>query len=182
MELDNRSIAALLATATISFAPSVILTLFPNFNQVDGSVFFTLGKCLAAGGLLGDVFLHVLPHAAGGGEHAGEEVGQMLLVGFSVFMMFDMFVRTVNGNGSSCKHSHADHNGNGYSNGTSSLAMKKNWTDLFSSSTVLLNLVADSLHNFTDGLTIGASFGASSYSDKASVFSVMQSSGGIAFI
>jgi len=169
----SSSVAALIATSTISFAPSIILVLFPNFQS--DSLALSLGKCLAAGGLLGDVFLHVLPHAS---EHDPEAVGWMLLIGFCSFFLFDLIVRSVNG-GHCHKHGHGDGKAvNGDSKGE---GKGKSWSEIFTSSTVLLNLAADSLHNFTDGLSIGASFGAASgHSHEMTVFELIQSRGGVA--
>jgi len=164
--MNAQTIAALLATSTISFAPSIILVLFPNFDT--DSLALSLGKSLAAGGLLGDVFLHTLPHS----QHDDKDVnvGAWVLVGFCSFLAMDMLVRTVNGNdhdhhdnhahnkGHSHSHSHANTNGTTKSTETTYTAS----VDKFASSTVLLNLAADSLHNFTDGVAIGTSFAASS--------------------
>eukprot|EP00814_Leptocylindrus_danicus_P020701 CAMPEP_0116039826 /NCGR_PEP_ID=MMETSP0321-20121206/23895_1 /TAXON_ID=163516 /ORGANISM="Leptocylindrus danicus var. danicus, Strain B650" /LENGTH=328 /DNA_ID=CAMNT_0003519325 /DNA_START=1 /DNA_END=987 /DNA_ORIENTATION=- len=184
--MNAQTIAALLATSTISFAPSIILVLFPNFDT--DSLALSLGKSLAAGGLLGDVFLHTLPHS----QHDDKDVnvGAWVLVGFCSFLAMDMLVRTVNGNdhdhhdnhahnkGHSHSHSHANTNGTTKSTETTYTAS----VDKFASSTVLLNLAADSLHNFTDGVAIGTSFAASSptTSVDTSVLSVIRSRGGLA--
>eukprot|EP00816_Leptocylindrus_hargravesii_P011800 CAMPEP_0196820998 /NCGR_PEP_ID=MMETSP1362-20130617/77399_1 /TAXON_ID=163516 /ORGANISM="Leptocylindrus danicus, Strain CCMP1856" /LENGTH=347 /DNA_ID=CAMNT_0042200053 /DNA_START=220 /DNA_END=1264 /DNA_ORIENTATION=- len=181
--MNAPTIAALLATSTISFAPSIILVLFPNFDT--DSLALSLGKSLAAGGLLGDVFLHTLPHSQG---HDDVNVGAWVLVGFCSFLAMDMLVRTVNGNHDHVHdhvhahkgHSHSRHANN---NGTTKSA-ETTYTasvDKFASSTVLLNLAADSLHNFTDGVAIGTSFAASSpTSVNTSVLSVIRSRGGLA--
>ena len=175
--MDASTAAALLATSTISFAPSIILVLFPNFDT--DSVALSLGKSLAAGGLLGDVFLHTLPHSQ---AHDNGNVGVWVLVGFCSFLAMDMLVRTVNGGSHTHARSHSSHANNGTKEDvvtiTSSSAPPT--VDKFASSKVLLNLAADSLHNFTDGVAIGTSFAASPTGVDASVLSVIRSRGGLA--
>jgi zinc transporter 7 len=162
-------IAALLSTGLISLVPNLILLAFPNYAVGEGSSspFLTLGQALAAGGLLGDVFLHTLPSASGGVE----SVELMVLLGFTIFLMVDMLIRSLGGGHS---HSHTDeaddekkHNGH-----THQGKPRK--------SVVVLNLVADALHNFTDGLAIGASFALSNTQEDMSVTSLLLSRGGLA--
>jgi zinc transporter 7 len=125
---------------------------------------------LAFGGLLGDVFLHTLPSATGGVE----AVELMVLLGFTLFLMVDMLIRSLGG-GHSHSHSHTDEvhdekkpNGQHTHQGTPR------------KSVVVLNLVADALHNFTDGLAIGASFALGNTPKDMSVTSLLLSRGGLA--
>lgn len=159
MVASNAIIAALLSTGLISLAPNVLLVLFPHYASGEGesSKFLALGQALASGGLLGDVFLHTIPHAQG--QH---DVGLWVLLGFGIFLVCDMMIRSLG-------HSHAhQHNKEDHSHQESS---KK--------STVILNLAADALHNFTDGLAIGASFAFESVEDL-SVATLLASRGGLA--
>jgi len=174
------AIAAYISTGLISLAPNLILLLFPNYSsnsqQQDGdsSIVLSLGQALAAGGLLGDVFLHTLPHSI----HSSDNVGLIVLAGFLVFLVFDMFVRSLGG-GHSHQHSPED--------GKESSKEKKG--SIFNSN-VILNLTADALHNFTDGLAIGASFATSpslqhqshDAFSMSSIVSILRSRGGFASI
>ena len=168
MVAQNPVIAALSSTALISLAPNVLLLFFPHFASGEGerSRLLSLGQALAAGGLLGDVFLHTIPHAAG-----GEEVGLWILLGFAIFLTTDMLMRSLGG------HSHHDHHSKKPQDDDSNHSHKQS----LKASAVLLNLVADAMHNFTDGLAIGASFSSIS-SDTSSVLSLMKSRGGLATV
>uniref|UniRef100_A0A7S0AYV9 Uncharacterized protein n=1 Tax=Minutocellus polymorphus TaxID=265543 RepID=A0A7S0AYV9_9STRA len=197
-------IAALLSTLLISLAPNIILFLSPNFGSHDGTAkrqnaALSIGQALAAGGLLGDVFLHTLPHAyadeAADHHHNDSDtakrvsIGLLVLLGFTVFFCFDMLVRSVGGD---AHHHHChDHSMNQHvAEGDNSMAAEKGQKELppatpsmrrIFNSTILLNLAADSLHNFTDGLAIGASFAASAAQHQAeSVMTLLKSRGGVA--
>jgi zinc transporter 7 len=162
--------AALLSTGLISLAPNLILLAFPRYTAGSGvhSHLLQLGQALAAGALLGDVFLHVLPHASA----TDPNVGAWILVGFSVFFAADLLIRSLEQQQYEPHHqSHSHHHGKADSK-SNPLSKKESshqipdendddsslsTTDI-KVSTVLLNLAADALHNFSDGLAIGASF------------------------
>ena len=63
--------SAIGATFLISLAPAAILPIMPT--PAAGDVQPAL-HCFASGSMLGDVFLHILPHTLGGG-HGGHEHG-----------------------------------------------------------------------------------------------------------
>mmetsp|Transcript_12106 Transcript_12106/g.25794 ORF Transcript_12106/g.25794 Transcript_12106/m.25794 type:complete len:361 (-) Transcript_12106:90-1172(-) len=223
--------AAFLSTGLISLAPNVLLFLFPNYGATsghghDGSgrAILSLGQALAAGGLLGDVFLHSLPECFGDayGDHdhheehnhhdhhhdhhdhddhhehgTGAGIGLLVILGFAVFLVLDIIVRSFE-EISGVEHNHAHSNlpeGNkGKGTTCNGEARTKNdskttW-QRFLSSSVLLNLLGDAMHNFTDGLAIGASFSATKLSDDQALapfvswttFSLLKSKGGLASI
>ncbi len=130
MVSQNAIVAAFSSTALISLAPNVLLLLFPQFSSGGGhnSSFLSLGQSLAAGGLLGDVFLHVVPHS--GGDHG---VGLWILLGFAVFLLMDMILRSM-GDGHNHDHDH-DHKDS------------KKSKEAIKTSSILLNMTADAMHN-----------------------------------
>lgn len=151
-------IAALLSTTAISLAPNIILFLSPNFtssHQNKSNPLLKIGQALAAGALIGDVFLHTLPHmmvdscSGGHGHDVAETLGLSILFGFCAFFAFDCLVRAF-GEEDTHHHTHGAHGS----------AADKSGTKIFSP-TVILNLASDAMHNFTDGLAIGASFAVS---------------------
>jgi len=123
---------------------------------------------------------------------SGEEVGMMVLMGFSVFLVMDVIVRSFgddhhhHGHGHSHANCHAQENGgtkqmNGENTTTTTAAAAAGGGQRFLSSSVLLNLTADALHNFTDGLAIGASYAASSSTlTQTSLYTLLKSHGGLA--
>jgi hypothetical protein len=147
MVSQNAVIAAFSSTALISLAPNVLLLLFPNFASGDGqnhSPILSLGQCLAAGGLLGDVFLHVVPHNAGGGH----DVGLYILLGFTIFLIVDMIMRSISGSSHSHNHQHGhQHNEKKKNNDDDNDNGNDDDDSKSSSATIFLNLTADALHN-----------------------------------
>ncbi|XP_077447128.1 zinc transporter Slc39a7 [Stigmatopora argus] len=182
MELWTQAIGA---TLLISAAPFLILFLIPvqsNSDQHQNLLKVLLS--FASGGLLGDAFLHLIPHALephshhGEDAHGGEEarqhghshggahghmmsVGLWVLAGIVAFLMVEKFVRLLKG-GHSHGHSHgsvkekdSDGEEEKKKKGSKKKKVEKS-ADIKVSG--YLNLAADFTHNFTDGLAIGASF------------------------
>ncbi|GAB1607420.1 hypothetical protein Ahia01_001025500 [Argonauta hians] len=170
---------AIAATVAISAAPVLILLFIPLENTKENLPFLKILLSFASGGLLGDAFLHLIPHAASQNSHPSEHQhghshdaghnhdlssGLWVLSGIIVFLSVEKTVRYLKG---SHGHSHTpppakktsddedkkkkDKVKNAPSKGKSPAQ-----TDIAVSG--YLNLAADFAHNFTDGLAIGASF------------------------
>ncbi|XP_077600052.1 zinc transporter Slc39a7 [Stigmatopora nigra] len=182
MELWTQAIGA---TLLISAAPFLILFLIPvqsNSDQHQNLLKVLLS--FASGGLLGDAFLHLIPHALEPHSHHGEDahggqeahqhghshggahghmmsVGLWVLAGIVAFLMVEKFVRLLKG-GHAHGHSHGsvkekDSDGEEEKKKKGSKKKKaEKSVDIKVSG--YLNLAADFTHNFTDGLAIGASF------------------------
>jgi zinc transporter 7 len=166
--------AAVVSTSLISLAPNILLLLFPRYAAGEGehSSSLALGQALAAGGLLGDVFLHTIPHAS-----SADNFGLWILLGFAVFLLVDMLIRSFGGH----SHGHSPQTNSPPKEGSEAAEdhHHQHHSPQYKRSTILLNLAADALHNFTDGLAIGASF-ASVADENSSVVSLLQSRGGLA--
>ncbi|KAK9716787.1 hypothetical protein K7432_006652 [Basidiobolus ranarum] len=176
---ESPMISSFLATAYISLFPNFILFFVPpNIRPSSLNILVSF----AVGGLLGDVFLHLLPQAFLGehGDSLSEEsmkwrnvyVGLGIFGGFLFFFLMDKFMRLASGGGHSHSHSH-----HGESEGKSTAVVEtdtqlrqrkktdesedKKDQQIATRSVNLsayLNLIADMTHNFTDGLAIAASF------------------------
>ncbi|CDS13700.1 hypothetical protein LRAMOSA05874 [Lichtheimia ramosa] len=178
---------SLLATAYISIFPNLLLYFVPpdiNTGALNVLVSF------AVGGLLGDVFLHLLPHAFLGehvesgamvqvNEQKNVLIGMGIFGGLFFFFVMDKLMRVFNG-GSGHNHHHHHHHQEEEDHATSSAVKKDNnlrqrkkqdkeekehKQDNNNSSNIklsaYLNLLADFTHNMTDGLAMAASFYAS---------------------
>lgn len=116
---------SLMSTLAVSIAPFIILFLIPIDNRVEHKPKLKVLLSFASGGLLGDAFLHLIPHALLSGSHSTESshshshhnseehsdfhghdlrVGLGVLAGIVVFLMVEKFVRIVKGG-----HSHSHH-------------------------------------------------------------------------
>eukprot|EP00559_Dactyliosolen_fragilissimus_P004852 CAMPEP_0184865870 /NCGR_PEP_ID=MMETSP0580-20130426/19487_1 /TAXON_ID=1118495 /ORGANISM="Dactyliosolen fragilissimus" /LENGTH=340 /DNA_ID=CAMNT_0027365245 /DNA_START=185 /DNA_END=1210 /DNA_ORIENTATION=+ len=166
------TVAAVISVTAISLAPNLILFLFPNhlIDNYRAKEILSFGQALAAGGLLGDVFLHSLPHAMEDNENGPdgfEGICISMLIGFLAFFLSDILVRSFGNikNDQSNDHRHIKVKNNAgvkdacIAGDDNKERQENNSMTLFSSK-VILNLVSDSLHNFTDGLAIGSSFAA----------------------
>lgn len=184
---------ATVSTLIISAAPFLILFFVPLDNTKECEPLLKILLSFASGGLLGDAFLHLIPHALVPHVHEspeevhlhshshnqGEEesehghdmsVGLCVLLGIIMFLIVEKAVRIIK----------TDH-GHGHVHKVTEKLSKENKNDkkllkdLNKSDVVskekeeessqseikiagYLNLVADFLHNFTDGLAIGASY------------------------
>ncbi|CAD5230837.1 unnamed protein product [Bursaphelenchus okinawaensis] len=200
------------STVLISLFPCYILTFIPiNSNEDENSskklkVLLALG----AGGLLGDAFLHLIPHAQmahGDGHdhthshsHASGELhephdlslGGWVLGGFFIFFVVEKFVRIVKGEGG-----HGPRKDSGKKKAQhdkESVSKKDKNSDTEHSEedekkhheqhraarlqiAAYLNLIADFMHNFTDGLAIGTSFVAG---EKAMLIQLLTTIGALA--
>jgi len=189
--------SAFISTGIISLAPNILLFLFPNYGSSGhgngGRTILSMSQALAVGGLLGDVFLHTLPDCFADSLDGKndpinefERIGLRVILGFSAFFVLDVFVRSLEEQGGG-GHSHGRHHSNEKDNKKDD--SRPSW-QCFLSSAVLLNLLGDALHNFTDGLAIGATFSvtkmpnsqSSFISWTASAFSLLKSKGGLAAI
>jgi len=193
-------LAAFISTGVISLAPNILLFLFPNYgsgphSHSSATAMLSLGQALAVGGLLGDVFLHTLPecftdahphmHQHHHHHHGSENnIGLRVIFGFSVFLILDIFVRSIEK--TSGGHSHSNNGEKGLNDKCTN--KKQSWRLLLSSA-VLLNLLGDACHNFTDGLAIGATFSLTQIPHSSeeimswtTAFSLLKSRGGLASI
>lgn len=160
------------STLLISAAPIALLFVVPLDNSQQKQPLLKILLAFASGGLLGDAFLHLIPHATMGVEpdhhhhhghaHEGEHhhahdmsVGLWVLAGIVTFLVVEKFVRIVKGG-----HTHSpvpkakeEKKSAGVKSSKKPDAEQK---DIKVAG--YLNLAADFCHNFTDGLAIGASY------------------------
>ncbi|KAI0989829.1 hypothetical protein GJ496_004580 [Pomphorhynchus laevis] len=174
---------ALMATILISVIPYFCLLLIPPMDKNHNIMRMMLS--FSAGALLGDSFLHLIPHVLSELEfvpleEAARRCGQLVLTGIMIFFVIDKIIRANthhHGSGEwQCKVTNSKRNDNNhnpeYSDGEDCELRKrihkkdtainesdKEHTESISPSG-FLSLVADFTHNFTDGIAIGVSFAA----------------------
>ena len=172
-------VKAVTSTLIISAAPFFVLFLVPLDNTKECESVLKILLSFASGGLLGDAFLHLIPHALVPYVHESEEahshthshdhdneevnhvhdisVGLCVLLGIVVFLIVEKAVRIIK-----TDHSHVHvHNVKENKNNKSQKSSKEKEPKKPENEIKIagyLNLVADFLHNFTDGLAIGASY------------------------
>ena len=121
-------VKALASTGLVSAAPVIILLLIPLNNAHEQQELLKVLLSFASGGLLGDAFLHLIPHAISPHSHTGGShehshahshsdehghddshnlrVGLWVLFGIVAFLAVEKFVRYVKG-GHTHGHSHS---------------------------------------------------------------------------
>lgn len=110
----------MLATFYISSIPNFILMAVPA--DLDPASLNTM-IAFATGGLLGDVFLHLVPHAFfGEGDHGARSIvvdekrniviGGAIFAGFAAFFVLDKTMRVLNAQAGNEGHSHSHHGHN----------------------------------------------------------------------
>lgn len=164
-------VRALGSTVFISIVPFLILFFIPIDGTIEKQPLLKVLLSFASGGLLGDAFLHLIPHALvasteeGGHSHSHSHshddehhephdltVGLGVLGGIITFLVVEKFVRMFDGG-----HGHSHGGGDKKKNDDKTKKVKKNKKDDIKIAGYL-NLAADFTHNFTDGLAIGASY------------------------
>lgn len=194
------------STLLISAAPFLILFLVPLDNTKHRESLLKILLSFASGGLLGDAFLHLIPHAmvphiheSSKEEHSHSDshshnddtlehhkhdmsVGLCVLLGIIVFLIVEKVVRIVKSDHS---HSHVHHVPQEESKKKEDAGTKKKDNNAKAITKVskttssdikiagYLNLVADFLHNFTDGLAIGASYIAGNNIGYITTFTIL---------
>lgn len=164
-------VSALSSTVFISIVPFFILFFIPIDGSVEKQPLLKILLSFASGGLLGDAFLHLIPHAlaasggdsehshshshshSGEGEHAPHDttVGLGVLGGIIAFLVVEKTVRLFSGG-----HGHSHAGDKKKNDDKKKKANKEKKEDIKIAG--YLNLAADFTHNFTDGLAIGASY------------------------
>jgi len=159
------------ASFLVSCASLVCLALLPVLSLFKGKSTSTkppqwlinVLSGFAVGAMLGDAFIHQLPHAFGSapahGSHShshshswldaikDQTVALSALGGILVFFLVEKIILQY-GDGAGHGHSHGQCRDAKQANGAAPTKRTAGW----------LNLFADGVHNFTDGMAIGASF------------------------
>ncbi|XP_001605825.1 protein catecholamines up [Nasonia vitripennis] len=195
--LDHKGdvfIQAMGSTLLISCAPFVLLFFVPLDNTSEREPLLKILLSFASGGLLGDAFLHLIPHALPhshdhshdheGGHSHDMSVGLSVLAGIITFLLVEKTVRLIKGDHDHHHHHHGaveekkdtvkekkDTSDKKKNSGSNDKSEKKQPVDIKVAG--YLNLAADFLHNFTDGLAIGASYLAGNSVGYITTFTIL---------
>jgi zinc and cadmium transporter len=134
---------ALVAVAVVSAVSLVgaLTFLLPGMRR---HRFLLMLVAVAAGTLVGDAFLHILPEATAAWDGDATRVGMLAVVGFTAFFLFEVALRG--------RHAHVEaadpeaHH-HGHEHGETKIAPY-----------AYTNLLGDALHNFLDGAAIATAF------------------------
>ncbi|MGB0652543.1 MAG: ZIP family metal transporter [Thermoplasmatota archaeon] len=133
-------IPALLAVAVVSLL-SLVGALSLSFGALRRHSVAIALVALAAGTLLGDVALHILPEATAASGGFTSRLGGYLLGGFVLLFVLEVVLRA--------RHSHAEHIDDPHHDHADTEHIQPfGW----------LNLIGDGLHNLLDGVAIAVSF------------------------
>ena len=124
------SLASVIVVSLISLVGIFALKL--SEDTLKRTIFILVS--LATGGLLGDAFIHILPEAYAH-TAAAMATSVYVLAGIFVFFILEKFLRW--------RHEHVPY-GTHYGNPSHAVGM--------------MNLIADGVHNFIDGMVIAASY------------------------
>ena len=194
-------IQAMGSTLLISAAPFFILFFVPLDNTKEREPFLKILLSFASGGLLGDAFLHLIPHAlphahehhdhdhshGHGGHEEGHShdmsVGLCVLGGIITFLLVEKTVRLIKGDNDHHHHHSSSEKKKQISKEKKNTSEKKEKDEKEESEITpveddikiagYLNLAADFLHNFTDGLAIGASYLAGNSVGYVTTFTIL---------
>lgn len=192
------------STLIISAAPFCILFFVPLDNTKEREPLLKILLSFASGGLLGDAFLHLIPHALVPHSHGNSEthshshehehaehthdmsVGLCVLLGIIVFLIVEKAVRIIK---TDHHHLHVHSTVEKVEEKEKEKERESENKDKKEESNKLvkmseepqdqikiagyLNLVADFLHNFTDGLAIGASYLAGNNIGYITTFTIL---------
>ncbi|CCK71699.1 Zn(2+) transporter YKE4 KNAG_0H02840 [Huiozyma naganishii CBS 8797] len=134
---------ALLATVLLQCVPPAVALLAARTTGALSSG--TTATAFALGTLLGDVFLHLIPHCDPG------SLGVGLFAGFVAFLALDRVAAVLQGGATSHSHSHS----HSHVHGTQE-------TQGEHAPSLLLNVISDAAHNATDGIALASAFYKSS--------------------
>ncbi len=129
--MENIAIQAIAATTIVSLISLIIAILLVNISSRVKLPLILL-VAFAAGSLVGDVFLHLLPEI-----DYNDELAMFVLLGIGLSLLLEAGIHCYNG-----RHQHE----------VEVSADKKNIALPY------LSLISDSLHNLLDGISIAASF------------------------
>jgi len=150
---------ALISTGIISVIGNVGIVIYLFIDDKGGNGLKTM-VAFAVGGLLGDVFLHLIPHGRSQDPHDSTS-GLQILAGVIAYFIGEKLVRMYT---KAVGHTHAH---------------GQNQSDTVDSSSneirpgAWLNLFADITHNFVDGMAIAAAYRDSSALGGVTTFAVL---------